>query len=516
MAIKERVTYEDLALYEILRNPVLNTEFIENVSLDKRYDEEFFLTSYQREMIADFNSYVSFATARAVGKTVSLVSIIRWLLTFGMFSNDYILYTVPSKVHLQPVWEGLLRGFRHNKFLKNYVHKSAGINSSDYTIKLLNNQTLLCRIAGQSGTGSNVIGLHTPFILVDEGGYYPHNVFQEMQPSLNTFTQGFREMVAGVPTGVREKNVLYHVDQENANYTKHRVSAYDNPRNTPEDLERAIEQYGGEDTEDFVHYVLGQHGKPVFALFDRNLFQIESYPVAKLEIDGIKVGGFGEVATRLETFPRIIEENMGVIMGIDLGYTEPTAIIIMYVTNKGGIKFHGRIKLAKVLYPIQEKIIDFLDTKFNPMIIGIDRGQAGIPVTQTLLEHQDYIHKEYSKRLYPIDFSSWTSLGVSADGEEIKVKTKSFVTSVLQEYSNNHKIIYSFTDPDMIIELERMTYTKSPTGEIIYRTLTERGGKRGEDHFTSALLCGIGAYHLVTDFMLTRPKKRLMKSKWVI
>ena len=515
MSLKEKVTQEDLILYEILKNPVLSTEFVNNIDLDERYDDPFELTWYQREMIADFHQYVSFSTARAVGKTVSLVSIIRWILTFGMFPDDYVLYTVPSKVHLQPVWEGLLRGFRSNSFLKNFVHRTTGINSSDYSIKLLNQQQLLCRIAGQSGTGSNVIGLHTPFILVDEGGYYPHNVFQEMQPSLNTFQQGFRELVAGVPTGMREKNVLYHVDQENANYTKHRISAYQNPRNTPEDMERAIEQYGGEDTEDFIHYVLGQHGKPVFALFDRNLFQINSYPVTRLEVDGVKLNNFAEVATKLEAFPRIIEDNLGVILGIDLGYTEPTAIIILYVTKKGKIKFHGRIRLSKVLYPIQEKIIDYLDTKFTPMIIGIDRGQAGIPVTQTLLEHQDYIHKEYNKRLYPVDFSSWTLLGYSSDGEEIKVKTKSFVTSVLQEYSNNHKVVYSSTDPDMIIELERMTYTKTPNGEIVYRTLTERGGKRGANHFTSALLCGIGAYHLVTDFNNSRPKKRLMKSAWV-
>jgi len=516
MAIVEKVSHDELYLYEILRNPLLNTEFIENVDTDPRYDEEFELTIYQRDMVADFNSYISFATARAVGKTVSQVAIIRWALTFGLFANDYILYTVPSKVHLQPVWEGLLRGFRANKFLKHFVHRTSGINSSDYTIKLLNHQTLLCRIAGQSGTGSNVIGLHTPFIVVDEGGYYPHNVFQEMQPSLNTFTQGFREMVAGVPTGVREKNVLYHVDQENSNYTKHRVSAFDNPRNTPEDMDRALEQYGGADTEDYIHYVLGQHGKPVFALFDRNLFKIESYPVTRLDIDGIQLNGFADVAVRLESFPRIIEDNSGVILGIDLGYTEPTAITILYVTKKGEIKFHGRIKLSKVMYPIQEKIIDYLDTKFNPMIIGIDRGQAGIPVTQTLLEHNDYIHKEYSKRLYPIDFSSWTTLGVSADGEDIKVKTKSFVTSVLQEYSNNHRIVYSSTDPDMIIELERMTYTKTPSGDIVYRTLTERGGQRGADHFTSALLCGVGAYHLVTDFLIARPRKRLMTSKWIM
>lgn len=517
MPLQEKLGPEDIVLLEVLRNPVLSSEFIRNVGLDDRYDEPFELTNYQKEMVADFNSYVSFCTARAIGKTLALVSIFTWILTFNVFPGDYILYTIPNKVHLQPVWEGLTRGFRHNRFLRNFVTQGKGINASDFSISLLNGATLFCRIAGQSGTGSNVIGLHTPFIIVDEGGYYPHNVFQEMQPSLNTFTQGFREMVAGVPTGIREKNVLYHVDQENANYTKHRISAFDNPRKTEEDLDRDRESYGGEDSEDWTHYILGVHGKPVFALFDRNLFEIKSYPVYRLEIDGIKLGdSISDYVTKLDLFPRIEENNAGVIFGIDLGYTEPTAIIILYVNMKGELMFHGRIKLSKVSYPIQKKIVDFLDTKFNPMLIGIDRGQAGIPVTQGLMEESEFIHKEYSKKLFPIDFSTWTVIGTDLDNNDIKVKTKQFVTSVLQEYSNNHKLIYSSTDPDMIIELERMTYTKNPSGEIVYRTLTERGGKRGEDHFTSALLCGVGAYHLTTDFMLSRPKKKLMKSLWVI
>lgn len=517
MGIKERVSRDDLYLYEILKNPVLNAEFIRNVDFDPRYDIPFELTSYQREMLCDFNTYTTYCTARAVGKTVSVVSLITWMLTFRVFPGDYILYTVPSKVHLQPVWEGLLREFRSNTFLKQFVTKGAGINSSDYTIRLMNGSLLLCRIAGQSGTGSNVIGLHTPAIFIDEAGYYPFNVWQELQPSLNTFTQGHREIAAGVPTGMRENNVLFHADQENTNYTKHRVSAYDNPRNTQESIEKFIEQYGGTDTDDFTHFVCGLHGKPVFSLFDRGLFRIESYPVIKLEVDGIKMStNFGDLVSKIDAIPPITDKNQGVIFGIDLGYVEPTAILVMYLNTSGIVKFHAKIRLTKVSYPIQEKLIDILDTKFRPMLIGMDRGGAGVSVVQTLMEHKDYLHKDFSKRLIPIDFSSWTSLGTSSDGTDIKVKTKTFTVSVLQEFSNNHKIVYSYTDPDMISELERMTYTKTPLGDIVYRTLTERGGKSGEDHFTSALLCGISAYHLATDFSLMKPKKKLVLSSWVV
>jgi hypothetical protein len=182
----------------------------------------------------------------------------------------------------------------------------------------------------------------------------------------------------------------------------------------------------------------------------------------------------------------------------------------------GRIKFHGRVQLTKVSYPLQEKIIDFLDSKFNPIIIGIDKGSAGISVVQRLQDSNEFAHKNYAKKLIPVDFSSWIVLGIDTDGSEVKSKTKPFSVSVLQEYTNNHKIVYSSTDLELVTELERMTYTKSVNGEISYRTLTSQGGKKGEDHFTSAMLCMVMAYYLNNEFILQNArKKKLIGFSWL-
>jgi hypothetical protein len=186
----------------------------------------------------------------------------------------------------------------------------------------------------------------------------------------------------------------------------------------------------------------------------------------------------------------------------------------MYIDSNDRIKFHGRIKLSKVSYPIQEKIIDMLDTRFSPQIIGMDEGSAGKSVRQHLIQDKEYISKQYDKRMVAIDFSSSLVIGVGPDGAEIKSKTKPFTVSILQDYSNNHKLIYSSTDMDMVSELERMTYSKSTTGDITYKTLTDRGGKRGDDHFTSALLCCIGAYHLTNGMVITK-RAPLLRPSWV-
>lgn len=515
MAIVEKIEQSDLYLYEILKNPVLVTEFIYNLDLDPVLDEPFEFAWYQKEILADFHPKVSICTARATGKTVSQYSLLLWVMVYNIFPEDYILFTVPSKVHLEPVFTNLVRLFKTNSFLKNFIDIKSGVNSSEFKITLKNGAVLLCRIAGQSGTGANLIALHTPWIEVDEGGYFPYNAFNEMQPSLNVWTPGHRELVSGVPTGLRERNVLYAVDQENDEYTKHRVSAFDNPRIKDEHIKGFVDQYGNEDSEEYIHYVLGQHGRPVFALFDRNLMKIETYPVYRLDIDGIRTENFVEMVTKIEAFPSVPDGHYGILFGIDMGYTEPTAINILYIDGKDRIKFHGRIKLTKVAYPVQEKLIDLLDTKYKPMQIAIDKGNAGIASIQALQEGTDYIHKNYKSRIYPVDFSSWITLGTNSDGEENKVKLKPFFVSILQEMTNNHRVVYSTTDLDMVVELERMTYTKNPNGDISYKTLTERGGKRGEDHFTSALLCGAGAYYMTNEFHMAAPKVKLLRAIWI-
>lgn len=515
MALSEKVTQEDLILYELLKHPVLGPEFIYNVDKDEELDTPFEFKWYQREMMCDFNPKVSICTARATGKTVSQYSMLIWALTYNIFPDDYLLFTVPSKVHLEPVFTNLVRLYKTNSFLKNYIDVKSGVNSSEFKITLKNGAVLLCRIAGQSGTGANLIALHTPWIEVDEGGYFPWNAFNEMQPSLNAWTPGHREIVSGVPTGMRERNVLYSVDRENDNYTKHRVSAFDNPMVTEKHLEDFRKQYGDDDSEDWIHYVLGQHGKPVFALFDRNLMKIEPYPVFQIKIDGIKVDDVTEMVTKLDMIPAIKESNYGIIFGVDMGYTEPTAIAIMYVDSRDRLKFHARVQLTKVAYPIQERLIDLLDSKFNPMIWGVDAGNAGKNSIQTWQLHEDYLHKNYKDRIYPVDFSSWISLGLNADGEESKMKLKPFFVSILQEMTNTQRVIYSSMDTDMITELERMTYTKNEKGDITYKTLTERGGKRGDDHFTSALICGVGAFYMTKEFSLRTPKVRLLRALWV-
>lgn len=513
--IEEKWTDEDRILYEVIRHPSLCGEFLKNLDLES-YEDPWEYTYYQHEFMCDFSHYISLCCARAVGKTESIVGIIEWTLVNKIFPGDYIVYNVPNKAHLDPVWDNLTRSFRVNSLLKQYIDSRRGINSSEHSIKLFNNTSLLCRIAGTTGTGVNVVGLHSPFEVIDENGLYPWGTWIELQPTQNVWQDGFRLITAGVPTGLRERNVCFYADELDSKYSHHRISAHQNPRYTEEREHDNVEQYGGIDSEDYIHHVLGRHGTPTFAIFDRNLMKFEEYPVFKLTLNGLKIADDSEYYNKLATLPAIGVKFDYTLVGIDLGYTEPTAIHIMYAKN-GKLYYHARVELTKVPYPVQKRLIDFLDDKFNRFdIIGVDSGGPGKPVVQDLLDADVFIHKDYKKRLVPVDFASWIVLGINADGDEIRTKMKPFSVSVAQEYTNSHKLIYSTTDLEFVAELERTTYSKTPSGEIVYRTLTPRGGSRGDDHHTAALLCAMVGQYIMKDAINNKPKaKRLFTPKWL-
>jgi hypothetical protein len=513
MPLTEKTTREDLILYELLRNPVLCGEFYRTLDFPEWSVDSWYYTDYQKEYLGDFHNLVSLCCGRAVGKTVSLTDYIVWILINAVYGNEYIVYTVPSRVHLEPVFFSLVKAFRNNDLLKHFIQPRRGINSSNHTFNLMNDAQLICRIAGQSGTGANVIGLHSPVIILDEAGYYPWGTWMELQPVLNSWQEGHKLFISGVPTGLRENNVLYYADAIDDNFHHHRTSAHENPRYTEEDEQRNIKQYGGADSEDYIHLVLGRHGSPTFAVFDRRLMDIKGYPVYKTKANGIEEN-YAQIINKLALLPKLPPRDIG-IMGIDTGYTEPTAIVIMYEKNNV-LKIHARIELTKVEYQLQEKLIDFLDTHFErPEVIGVDAGnEQGL--VHHLMNDEAYLHKNFKKRMYSVKFGSWLELGETPDGEVIKSKTKPFSVSLLQEYSNSHKIIYSSTDMELITEMERMTYTKTPKGDIVYRTLTPKGGSRGEDHFTAALLCAAVTYYLMIDGRLfSTQQPRLASSRWV-
>lgn len=441
--------------------------------------------------------------------TESISAILIWLAINNPFPDDYVVYLVPNKAQLDPVWNRTVRLFRHNSVLKHFITGKTGINSGEHKLTLLNGAILMMRLAGTKGDGANVIGLHTPFYIIDEAASFPWGTYLEAEPIFNTWTPGARKMVSGVPNGFREKNVLYFADMQSDSYTKHRIPAHRNPRYTEEDEARNRELYGQPEEEDYIHYVLGRHGKPTFAVFDRALMDLRGYPVHKLTLDGLKMREADEFIDRLSAIP-VLKSAEEVIFGIDLGYTDPTAIYILRLDRQERFFIHAKIQLNKVRYPTQTQIIDYLDSRFHPLMIGIDEGHAGIAEIQKLMYEERFAHKRYQERIVPIQFTSNITIGFDEEGKEINRPARPYAITVLQTYTNDHKIVYSMNDIETVAELERMVFVRTPSGNKVYKTLTPGGGQKGNDHFTSALLCASLGWFLKNESLM-KPQKKAKK-----
>lgn len=515
--IRAKLNKEELALYEILRHPIWCSEFLRNLDLDPETDKPWILADYQEEMLCDHNKYVSLTCGRAIGKSEIILDKSSWYLINNFFVHDPISIVTPNRVHLEPLFSKLRRWLSTHSFLGEYVARQ-GVNSSIFNITAKNGFQLDCRIAGTSGGGANVMGLHTPVIMLDEGGIFPWGTWIELLPTHNTWTPGAQLLVSGVPTGQREKNVLYFADQVDPNFTRHNIPQHRNPRYSKADEIRNIKQFGGVDAEDYIHLVLGRHGTPIFSLFDRDKMLITSYDVFVSKVYGTKMGDSPDMLLDLLHMLPIAPPGSQVAFGIDLGYTEPTVITI--VTKKLGDvywKFLVRLVFYQVVYPTQEDFISKLDLKYNPSFIGIDAGGPGKGVIQHLVNDHKYDQQRLYDKIVSTDFNASLEVGFDQDGVPMKEKAKVFAMQKLQQMTNNHGIMYSSADNDVIIELERTMYTRSAAGNVIYKTLTELGGQRGDDHNLASLLAfTLGWHHKYgKDIYKRRRKGNLWKPKFI-
>ena len=530
MAIQEKLKKDDIALVDILRHPILGPEFIRNYDIipeddagwkrvweEKAVRDDYYYThtDYQILMACDFNKYVSFCTARAVGKTETLLDKLIFFLINNFWGIDnYIVFIAPNKVHVDPVFRKLTRWLRNNNFLKHLVDNRS-INMGSLDVKLKTGSTLDARIAGTSGTGANVVGLHTPVILLDEGSYFGWQAWIELQRSFNEWMLGAQMIVAGVPDGRRERNVLYYVDQEDPLFTKHNIPSARNPRWTEDAEQNARRQFGGVNSEAYIHMVLGEHGSPVWSIFDRSTMMLENYDTRITELWNHQIksdsqAGYKQIL-ELPPMPKSAEQIM---FGIDLGYTDPTAIVVLYRIMDRWRQL-VRMNWHQIPYDMQENLISYLANKYPPSIIGVDEGSSGKAVIQHLLNDEKYRARKFNDILIPVNFASTITIGRDEENKEIKVRAKEFGVPYLQELTNTHKIVYPTRDEDLITELERTTYTKSASGRLTFRTFTEGGGLRGGDHNLAAYLSAFIAYYLVNEYGQIQQKVSLYSPRWI-
>jgi len=313
----------------------------------------------------------------------------------------------------------------------------------------------------------------------------------------------FNLWVSGVPNGLREKNVLFECDQLDEKFSRHNVSRLSSTRYTRDQNAFDLKQYGGENGDDYIHLVLGEHGSPAFSVFDRKMMLIEDYPVTVSIMNDITLNQHGGKFNEILNVPNVpvdIENAHNLmIAGIDAGFSnDPTIITIMWRDKVTQVwREFVRVELRRIKYPIQAKIIDWLDSIYRFNMIAVDAGSSGLALCQILQDNDgDFKHKNFTKRLVPVDFQANVVTGYDEDGKEIKERIRKFTIQMLQKWSQNDQIIaFSTQDDAVITELERVGFTRDMLGDPKFFVYSPAGGQKGDDHILASLLTWVYGYY---------------------
>ncbi len=262
---------------------------------------------------------------------------------------------------------------------------------------------------------------------------------------------------------------------------------------SPERKAYYIDLYGGEDSPEYKHNVLGEDGDPENTVFPWNQFKwavkdIPDYRALKILVDS----GSGEVIVRgyryeqapgsdgpvpkpvtvLDTvyplagffdydlvsapggdlrmteseFRKLLKSFFLPVPGLkrgggDFGYTQdPTEIVVRLVLGKTK-RIIARLQLKHVTYDQQCQALDAMDDLYGPreeISWGTDLGNAGSAVAHDLCGLPQYRHKRYEDRLKGFQFESTTD-NMDEDGEPIiDAKDGKPVKITLKELATDH------------------------------------------------------------------------------
>lgn len=309
--------------------------------------------------------------------------------------------------------------------------------------------------------------------------------------------------------------MLYMIDQRMPKFKKYRIPAHQNPFYTYEDNRENILKYGGEDSDDYRHLVLGQHGEPAFSIIPRDKITTEPFEFFSHRYTQTDkhAGRDFKMQLGLHKLP----ENKAItrIMSIDTGYADPTLIHIMGQDKNGVWRTFVRYRLTRIPFPEQADIIDWLDTFYNCNMICVDHGAGGggIGVTQDLQSARFSKHKQYLKRIHGVRFGDYLDNGESSDGTPLKTQAKSFAGQELARLITEGQVVFSEIDIEGLSQMERVAYQRRGDGTNQYFILSERGsGKSADDHIFASYV--VFVLTLLT-VLLQRPKKKLAKPGWI-
>lgn len=265
-----------------------------------------------------------------------------------------------------------------------------------------------------------------------------------------------------------------------------------------------VEQYGGEDSPEYQHNVMGEDGDPENTVFPWNYLKhcikdIPEYRGMKILVNAAdnevivkgyrcRLAGTGpdpapKTVTMIDTdyrastffdmdadgesaFTREIKGFFGSFSGMrrggaDLGFSgDPSEIIVKAIIGKKE-RMIARLQLKHVTYDQQCQAINALDDVYGPqtsLTWGTDFGNAGSAVAHDLQGLAIYAHKDYEGRLRGFMFQATTDnvdeggtpVIDAKTGKPARITLKELATDLLVKKMQRRELEYP-ADPDIVL-----------------------------------------------------------------
>ncbi|WP_020675546.1 hypothetical protein [Geopsychrobacter electrodiphilus] len=464
-----------------------------------------------------------------VGKTREIVAWSTWKNHTCPSGSGLI--GAPLQVHLDEIIDAKLEQLSYNPLLERRLVKH---KKQPYTqFKFSNGFKEDYRPAGFDGNAYRGVHAKT-YGIVDEAAKKKNpKQWSEFWRSLKPSATG---RVYSVPDGDRESG-YYKLTQRATSNTdetaggqedagKSDFKDFDNyvwtlfrwgkdlmpaPYWTPERKRFYVDQYGGEDSPDYRHNVLGEHGDPENSVFPwaqlkHCIRDVPEYRVLKVLVDTAKqevivkgsrcdyvIGTDGpqpsEIILREELFDqtqlfevdesgdsqfkRLIREFFVSVPGLrrgggDFGFApDPTELTIWNIIGKRD-RLVSRLQLKQVTYDQQCQALDAMDDLCGGVADtatwGTDYGNAGSAVAHDLQGLQIYQHKSYEDRLRGFMFQSTTDnvdesgepLTDAKTGKPAKITLKELATDLIVKQMQR-QLLELPADPDIISDYTNHT-----------------------------------------------------------
>lgn len=428
------------------------------------------------------------------------------------------LVTTANMAQLVPVVDRFSRRITSGSIFKGL---NPEINRTKGTIDIQNasyTHRIYARIAGPTGE-ANLIGLHVTSLYIDEAQIFPRRAYYQVLPTINTWQNEWRMILFGVPNGLTNESILWVIDQKMQGMFKiYRIPAHANPFFTKKDNEQALINFGGEESDDYQHLVLGRHGSPAFAVIPRDSMKIEQFPIYSYRFSN-KEKELGYIFADFIKTPSIDQKycSEGLVLAIDTGYTDPSILQIIGKDSHEVWRTLVRYRLTRIPFPEQARIIDFLDRFYDFSFIGIDFGSGGggTAIAQALQDEKQFERaKQYQRKITGVLFNESLKIGEDPEGKPYTYAMKEFAGNQLSKMVAEKQLVFSELDAEGINQLERVAFQRRHDGTLQFFVVSEQG-RSDDDHIFASYIVFVGALTKRMYIVDRTNRIKLLGVRWI-